>query len=191
MTSSKLLKNIAEVLPGHSFRSSLKGLLGDKIRVIQAKDINYSSKVDLSDAIIVGDTGFKAKFFTQKDDVILAARGTPRAGVIKFETENTIISTSVYIIRPTDKNINPEYLAIYLNSLKGQKLLGERMTGAAIKTILRRDLENIEVVVPSLEKQKEIIDIYRNNQAQQKLFKQKEFLINKISEGVINKILNS
>ena len=166
-------------------------MLDGDVKVIQAKDITYDGEVDLSDLISVSDIGFKSKFFAKKGDNILAARGNPRAGVIKNDTEKTIISTSVYILRLKEKNVNPEYLAVYINSWQGQKLLDERMTGAAIKTILRRDLENIEVPVPSLEKQQEIIDIYRNNQTQQKLLKQKAFLTNKISEGLINKLLTA
>ncbi len=82
-------------------------------------------------------------------------------------------------------------MAIYLNSIKGQRQLSEQMTGAAIKTILRKDLENLNFEVPALEKQQQIIDIYQNNQKQQQLLKQKIFLTNKISKGAINKLITN
>lgn len=69
----------------------------------------------------------------------------------------------------------PEYLVIYLNSNEGQKKIKERMTGSVIKTILRRDLENIKISIPNKEIQTVIINLFHNNQTQQKLLDRKKY----------------
>ena len=51
--------------------------------------------------------------------------------------------------------------------------------------------EKNEMMAQMQEKQQEIVDIYRNNQAQQKLLKQKAILTNKIAEGAVNKLLTN
>lgn len=184
------LGQIAKVLTGYPFRSSLRNVLGNEIRVIQAKDIKAGITIDTDNLVMIENQDFYERFFIRRSDVLLSARGALHATAVNFDLSNVIASLSLYIIRLTINQVKPEYLAIYLNSLKGQKLLSEKSTGAAITTILRRDLEEIEIVIPSPEDQRQIIEIYENNQRQQKLLKQKAFLTSRISQGLINQLLN-
>ncbi|MEA3450118.1 MAG: restriction endonuclease subunit S [Patescibacteria group bacterium] len=185
------INQIAEISTGFPFRSSINNVLGDEVKVIQAKDIKTGILVDLDNLISVEDQNFQQRFYVKKDDVLLSARGIFHASVVCGEVENVIASFSVYILRVASKKVKPEYLAIFFNSMYGQKVLSERSIGAAIRTILRRHLEDMIITVPSLEKQQQIIDIYKNNQKQQIFLKQKAFLTDKISQGAINKILNN
>jgi restriction endonuclease S subunit len=105
--------------------------------------------------------------------------------------KNIIASSSVYILRLKDKNIMPEYLTIYLNSSDGQKQLTESSTGATIKSIKKNDLENIEIIMPNLEKQKKIIEVYHTNNKLQEALIKKINLIKNINEVVINKLLKN
>lgn len=191
MSKTLLFKNIANISTGYPFRAALNKLSGNDIKVISAKNITENTVINFNNLTAVRDIGFKEKFYVCFNDIILTARGYFKAGVVDEVIENTIASASVYIIRLTDKNILPKYLAIYFNSAIGQKKLSERATGAAITTILKSDLENIDINIPNLEKQKQIIEVYENNQAMQKLLKQKAFLTNKISQGLINKSLTA
>jgi len=106
------------------------------------------------------------------------------------KSRNIIASSSVYILRLIDENLKPEYLAIYLNSNNGQKEISKSLTGGAIKTILKKDLENICVVVPETSKQQAIINLYNNNIAFQNKLNTKKILINNIIETAVSKILN-
>ena len=97
----------------------------------------------------------------------------------------------MYILRLKKETVRPEYLAIYLNSIEGQKQLIECATGAAIKAIRKNDLENISVAMPSAETQEKIIRLYHTSKKLQKALIKKTNLINNINEVVINKLLNN
>ena len=64
--------------------------------------------------------------------------------------------------------------------------MNEKATGVVISTILKKDLENIVITIPTIETQKKIIDLYQNNKKIEKLLEKKKTLINKISQDIIN-----
>lgn len=186
---NKNIKNIASVIAGYTFRTALKSHKNGLMSVVQAKDIlgafyiakDNLSKIDLQE--------YQTRAMIEKNDIIISSRGSFRASIIKNNMTNAIASSSVYILRVEDKNILPEYLAIFLNSVDGQKKIKKKMTGSVIKTILRKDLENVKIPIPSKDIQNKIIDLYRNNQNQQKLLDRKKILINQITESLTSNYL--
>lgn len=185
---TKFLKDIADIITGYTFRTALKSHAGGLMAVIQAKDI--SGRYVVKDNLAKIDLQkYQTKAVIEENDIVISSRGSFKAGIIKGNIANIIASSSVYVLRIKDKNILPEYLAIYLNSVNGQKKIREKMTGSIIKTILRRDLENLKIPIPIKDIQNKIIDLYRNNQAQQKLLTRKKMLINKILESSISNLL--
>lgn len=186
----KTIKNTASVIAGYTFRTALKLHKNGLMSVVQAKDIlgvfyiakDNLSKIDLQE--------YQTRAMIEKNDIIISSRGSFRASIIKNNMTNTIASSSVYILRIEDKNILPEYLAIFLNSIEGQKKIKEKMTGSVIKTILRKDLENVKIPMPSKDIQNKIINLYKNNQAQQKILTRKKILINEITESSIESLCN-
>ena len=187
--NNKNIKDIASVIAGYTFRTALKPYKNGLMTVVQSKDIvddlyvikNSLTKIDLQE--------YQTRAIIKENDIVISSRGSFRASIIKGDTANMIASSSVYVLRIEDKNILPEYLAIYLNTIDGQKKIKEKMTGSVIKTILRKDLENVRIPMPSKDIQNKIIDLYENNQTQQKLLNRKKLLINQIIERSIANFL--
>lgn len=189
MQDKKIIKYISRIQAGYTFRTALKTEESGNIFVIQAKDVINDLCINDSKLIKINHQLLKSNAIIKKNDVLFSVRGKFRASVYGGNLDNIIASSSVYILRVTDKNIIPEYLAIYLNSISGQKEVYKSLTGGAIKTILRKDLENISVAIPDLNKQKIIINLYKNNIALQEKLDLKKVIINNISEKAISKIL--
>lgn len=187
--NTKRLGEIANIRSGHHFRKSLSRVAGKGVKVIQARDITSKNNVDFSDLPSVDKSDFRKRFFIKKGDILLSSRGKFKAGVVDVDIKNTIASTSLYIISLKTKTILPTYLSVYLNSVKGQKLIRENVSGAYIKTILRKNLEDIKIVIPDVNTQKQIIQIYENVQNQERLLEQKKILTKNLSKGLINNIL--
>jgi restriction endonuclease S subunit len=188
--NKKNIKSIAKAFAGYTFRTTLKTEEGGRNLVIQAKDMSNNLIIDSSRLASINYQSFKTNALLKENDVIISVRGKFRAGVYKGLQDNIIASSSVYILRLIDKKIYPEYLAIYLNSVVGQKEISRSLTGGAIKTILRKDLENINVVIPDEKKQQIIINLYKNNIAFQDKLNSKKLLVNNIMETAVSKILN-
>lgn len=190
MKKQKKLKQVVDILLGYSFRMSLKDIPSGDIAVIQSRDITDNIIVEINNAVKVEKKDFSEKFYLHKNDILLSARGNFKIGIFKEDSAKAIASSSVYVLRLKDDAVYSEYLTIFLNSIEGQRRLNSISSGATIKTILRRELDEIEIVVPSLEKQKKIIEIFENTKKQEKLLNDKIFFTNKIAEGAITKLLN-
>jgi len=191
MEAKKDLKDIAEVIAGYSFRTALRGKEDASLFVLQAKNILDGSTVDENNLDGIDFENYRSRAIVKKGDVVISSRGSFRAGSVSLESKNIIAASSVYILRLKKETVRPEYLAIYLNSIEGQKQLIESATGAAIKAIRKNDLENISVVVPSIEKQEKIVRLYYTSKKLQKALTRKMNLISNINEVAINKLLNN
>ena len=187
--NNKNIKDIASVIAGYTFRTALKPHKNGLMTVVQSKDISDDLYVIKDNLTKIDLQEYQTRAIIKENDIVISSRGSFRASIIKGDTANMIASSSVYVLRIEDKNILPEYLAIYLNTIEGQKKIKEKMTGSVIKTILRKDLENVKIPMPSKDIQNKIIDLYKNNQTQQKLLNRKKILINQIIERSIANFL--
>jgi len=185
----KNLKDIADIIAGYTFRMALEPQIDGLMTVIQSKDVLDNLYINKNNLTKIDLQKYQSKALIEENDIIISSRGSFKAGVVEGNVVNSIASSSVYILRLKDKNVIPEYLAIYLNSVKGQKNIKNKMTGSVIKTILRKDLENLKILLPSKDVQNKIINLYKNNQAQQKLLTRKKILTNEIVESSISNFL--
>jgi restriction endonuclease S subunit len=189
MQKKTYLKDIAEVITGYTFRTALQGKENSSLFVLQAKNILDNSSVDEDGLDGIDFENYWSKAIVKKGDVVISSKGNFRAGAINQGLKNIIATSSVYILRPKSDNILSEYLAIFLNSQKGQKQINEKSTGAVINTILRKDLENIKVALPDIETQKKIIDLYHTGKKLRDALNKKMKLVSSINEVAINKLL--
>jgi len=134
--------------------------------------------------------GISEKHMLKDGDVLFAAKGTKNfAAVFENHNEPSVASTSFFVIRPTDKNVLPEYLAWFLNSHPIQNLLKGQATGTSIPSISKHVLEYLEITVPDIEKQKAILHITKLRNKEKFLKLEIETLREKqIQQQIINAI---
>ncbi|MCK9438469.1 restriction endonuclease subunit S [Patescibacteria group bacterium] len=186
----KKINQIASIFAGYTFRTALKDDKNGTMSVIQARDVfSDNLYVDYSSLLKIDFKTARSNSLVEKYDVLISARGIFKASVFTEDNKNVISSSSNYIIRLKDKNILPEYLAIYFNSIVGQKEISKNLSGGTIKTILRKDLGEIEIKIVDLEKQKKIINLYQTSKKMQILLSRKKEIVNNISEASICNIL--
>lgn len=102
------------------------------------------------------------KHILKDGDVLFAAKGTKNFAAV-YENRNmaAVASTSFFVIRITENQVLPEYLAWYLNNQSTQALLKGKATGTAMPSISKHVLENLEIPVPSIQTQKTILEIHQ------------------------------
>lgn len=186
---SKKLKTLANVLMGYTFRGAIQANSEGEVRVIQAKNVLENNRIDQENLVRIYQQDFRTNSYVKKGDVLLTSRGVFRASAIHFSEKDILASSSVYILRPKISKILPDYLAIYLNSELGQKEIYRNLSGVAISIILRRNLEDLPILVPSLEKQQRIIDIFLNWHKRDELMHKKIKLQKNIADGAISTLL--
>ncbi len=139
---------------------------------------------DFVSAEIIND-----KYLTQEGDVVVRLRSPGTAVYIDKEDEGLLISSLLAVIRVDDPRLDPRYLAYYINSHFSQKLLQREIKGTAIPMLKTKDLEKLQLTVPSLEEQKKAVRFLDLAEREQKLLltlaKEKE----QLSQAVLDTII--
>ncbi|HCC06178.1 TPA: hypothetical protein DEP94_02385 [Candidatus Nomurabacteria bacterium] len=181
------LQDIAEVYTGYTFREAVLPALNGNISVLQAKDIIQNESIlNTSGLTKVSLELSRSNSYVLYNDILLISRargpGSFRSTIFESKEKNVIASSSIFIIRITDKIILPKYISIYLNSSDGQNDLVQLLSGSYIKTVPRKNLEELQIPIPSLQKQKIFIELNENIKQQEKILERKK----EIKQNIIN-----
>jgi len=187
------LKDITDIKNGYAFRKAVSPDTQGDTLLLQAKDL--VKDIPVTDTSSLTRIAFDVPTYTdylQKDDVLINSRGMKtgafRATTFQSDDKNIIVSSSVYILRTNNKEVNPEYLSQYLNSKDGQESLSGIITGSYIGNLPKKLLQNIEIPVPSLKKQKSIVDLQENIRLQREISDRRNTLKQQIIDETFKNI---
>lgn len=175
------LKKIASVQMGHSFRSKLEPDANGNISVIQMKDLTEDNRLNTQELVQIAMQDLKDHHRVKYNDLAFRSRGqTNTAALIDQELSDAVIAAPLLRIRVESDSVMPAYLCWFINQPTSQAVLQSKATGTAVRMIGKPALEDLEIVVPSLDVQKKIIEIYQLSINEQKLMnalaKKKEVL---------------
>lgn len=119
-------------------------------------------EIDYSNLDHLEEEERKVTNYLLKDgDLLIPARGTAiRVAIFKEQTYPCIASSNVIVIRAIDESLSTTYLKLFFDSPLGRKMLITRQQGTAVMNISYKELNNIEIPLPSVEEQKQIADTY-------------------------------
>ena len=186
-----LLKEIADIRTGYSFRAKLEPDSEGNILVVQLKELSDKNTIDISTAVKINMQDVSDNYLLQKDDLVFRSRGMDYTdAIMNITVNNVILSAPFKRIRLRDTlKIIPEYLLWYINSKDAQTYFSANKTGTSVSMISTAVLADLAVVIPSLEIQKKIIEInilsVKEIELQEKLNRKKRLL----TETVLLKIL--
>ncbi len=100
------------------------------------------------------------KHLLRDGDILFAAKGTKNFAAV-YEEHNlpAVASTSFFVIRLFDSKVLPEYLTWFLNNQNTQFSLKAQAMGTSIPSISKVVLEELEIPMPTIEKQKAVVTI--------------------------------
>ncbi|WP_180159991.1 restriction endonuclease subunit S [Acinetobacter sp. YH12054] len=179
------LKEIASVQMGHSFRSKLEPDPNGNISVIQMKDLTEDNRMNDQELVQIDMQDLKEHHRVKLNDLAFRSRGqTNTAALIDQVPNDAVIAAPLLRIRVENNSIMPAYLCWFINQPSSQAVLQSKATGTAVRMIGKPAVEELEVIVPSLNVQQKIIEIYQLSINEQKLIKalakKKEVLIDAI-----------
>jgi hypothetical protein len=153
------LQKIASIQIGYSFRGRLDAASTGSVAVIQMKDL-VDDQVDLSGLLRVDMGQPKIHHLVRVGDLIFRSRGvTSTCAILLGDPGETIVAAPLFRIRVNDDLVLSKYLNWYINQPPAQAYLASHAKGTAQKMISKDVLEGLEIVVPSLERQKAIITL--------------------------------
>ena len=178
------LKDIALVQMGLSFRSRIEPDADGNVAVIQMRDL-IEDKLDYGNLMTININGINERHLVKYKDMIFRSRGkTTTVTIIDNEPSRTVVAAPLFLIRVTSKNILPEYLCWFINLSSSQAFLHSRATGTAMTMIGKSALDALEIPLPNLEIQEQIVTLADLLNKEQRLMKnlaeQKEKLVKTI-----------
>jgi len=126
----------------------------------------------------------------RKYDVIMNSTGRGTIGRVNciLHDDKTVVDNHVTIIRTDEKQCNPVYLAVYLNSKLGQMQTEKWLSGSSGQIeIYPRDIARFLVYLPSSEFQQRIADLVAQSwealQRARQLLEEAKYKVENIIEG--------
>lgn len=154
------LKDIASIQMGYSFRARLESMDGGTLAVIQMKDLTDQNRVDCSALARVDRENPKEHHLAKQGDLIFRSRGlTSTSAILLDDPGIAVVAAPLLRIRVPDQVILPEYLNWFIRQAPAQAFLTSHAKGTAQKMISKETLEELEVFVPPLERQRTIVEI--------------------------------
>ncbi|MBU1222052.1 restriction endonuclease subunit S [Myxococcota bacterium] len=155
-----LLKEVADIQMGYSFRSRLEPTSGGNLIIIQMKDLG-DEIVDFSEVIRISFNDINEKHFVKTGDLVFRTRGnTSDSAIISTDPGNAVIAAPLLRIRIKNTElILPEFLNWYMSQKQAQAFLESRANFTVQKMISKETLENLEVPLLPIQIQTRLIDI--------------------------------
>ena len=139
---------------------------------------------------IIKDTD---KYLLRPNDLIITGKGQRLfAWAYKEKYGEVVPSSLFYIVKLQDKSkVLGEYLAIVLNSEQMSHTLKAISGGTSIPSIKKKELEQLQLFIPSIEKQRQVIKLSnlldQDIELAMKLTEKKTTL----KKGLLNRIINN
>jgi len=171
------IKQLATVRMGYSFRSRLEASSAGEIAVIQMKDLLQDNTVGCKKLVKIEMETVKKHHLAQKGDLVFRSRGqiTTAAILLEYPGKAVVAAPLLRIRIAKSDKILPEYLNWYIGQKDAQIFLTSRAKGTVQKMISKQTVEDMEVYLPTLEKQQHIVDLA-------KLSAQERTILNTLSE---------
>ena len=145
------LGQIGDVSSGYSFRQGLASFPDGDKKLIRPSDLD---DLDLS-RISAYEIDAPTHSF-HGGEILISNKGKFRAAFI-YRPGDYVIPSSIFTIRITGSSVAPEFVAFYLNSRSGRAAVSSIARGSNIQALTKQALEELEIPMPSLERQKAVI----------------------------------
>jgi restriction endonuclease S subunit len=105
--------------------------------------------------------GIKERHLARKKDLLFRSRGQwTTSAIINEDPGVAVVSAPLLIIRVEDEEkVLPEYLNWWINQREAQAFLKSRSMGSLQKMVGKKTIEELNVVLPDLKRQRQIVEL--------------------------------
>lgn len=155
------LADVCGIQTGYTARGALNPVLSGGVPAIQLRDLRQGDfdsarlpKYELDGSI--------DRYWATPGDVLFRSRGEMNTAVAVSKTSDAAIAVlPLLILRPNRDEIEPEYLAWFINQPPAQRYFDNCARGTGIRMIPRPCLEDLEIELPDLGTQRHVVEIDR------------------------------
>ena len=176
-----ILKKIADIRSGYTFRGKSKEKRGSGIRMLQIKDVRESSVIQCENLLEIEWPGRSNMPTIEKGDIAIVARGTTNNAALMKSNATVVPSNQLLVLSIKSNLVVPEYLCWWFNRPSTQAVLTGQHAGTSIPSLSKKALSELSIPVPDIARQEKILNL-SHLQAQEKalyesLLKNREMML--------------
>ena len=159
----------------------------EEVGIVQLKHIGIGKFLDKSFKFITNKTCEELKCkILEGGDLLVSRMAEPicRSCILPKLKFQTVTSVDVTIIKPKEELVKKEFLNIIFNSDIIKEQIPKYTTGTTRARISRKNLEKLKIPLPSLDSQKNIIEILKKAQKLKEMRKEADELTTDFLEAV-------
>lgn len=180
------LASLSYITLGYTFRERLDAYPPGDIAVVQMKNLGPDDTLQSGDMPRVALPGFSEKQTLKKGDLILRARGLfYTASLLTENLGQAVIAAPLILIRVSSPKVLPEYLRWFINHPRTQASLANLATGSYVRTLNKQAVEELDITLPALERQRQIVAIAALGEKENALLDQIKKKRNKLLDAVL------
>lgn len=167
------LADIAEIRAGYPFRGAIKPMANGGVRVVQMRDLDLDGNaIRWADAVLTALPGKRAPDWLRSGDLLMPSVGGRSLPVLVGDvTERAVCSPHIFQIRLAATDMDPGYLAWVLRQSAVQRQIAGTATGGTVKLLRRAVLENIQLPIPNMHRQRQIAELMATAMAERRALK--------------------
>ena len=165
---------------------------GGSVKYLQAKHFDNTGGLYAEIDTYIEKDAKNESHLLKDGDLLFAGKGFRNfAWTYSADIGDSVASSIFFVIRPNKDKVYPEFLTTLFNTPKYQTYFQSLGAGSSITSIRKSELEAMTINLPSLEVQKEIVEIKKLHQRD--LLLSKEIIMKKENrfQSVINQLLNA
>lgn len=167
------LSDLVELRAGHPFRGSVPAVADGNAYALQMRDVSPDAGVAWDRLVRTELDTRKSPDWLQRGDVVFVARGMRNYALCLDEVPlPTVCSQYFFLLRMRSAPLLPEFLAWQINRAPAQRYLASNAEGSDQLSIRRGVLEDLPLVVPSMEQQQRIVALGRAARRERQLLEQ-------------------
>jgi hypothetical protein len=144
---------------GYPFRSRLEHDPEGSTAVVQMKDVDETNQVRFEETLRVDLDDVREQHLLRPGDLVFKSRGvTNSAAIVNTYVGPAVLAAPMLLIRP-NKAVIPAYLYWYINLPAIQTALAAQAEGTSVRMISKAKLEDLDIPIPSIQKQKVITEV--------------------------------
>lgn len=161
------LQEVATIVTGLTLRQRTADQFGGSIRLLQLGDVDPSGAISLDNLPAAAPDLVSDRLVARAGDLVFRPRGAGIAvGVMPEHTGKVLVVSPLILIQPNRDIVDPGFLAWSIRGPRAQRHFAAHARGTTIVGIGKRDLEELEIDLPSLDVQRKIAAIVALQQAE-------------------------
>lgn len=169
------LQDIADVQLGLTLRGrdASRPCPGGKLQLIRIGDLTPEGRIDTPAPHLIGVSPESVRpYLLEHGDILVANRGQRATAALFLQDNPAIVGTQFAVIRPKRDRILNSYLHWYLNRPETQTALLAKARGTYVRSVPVTELRKLEIQVPSLRVQQQLVELEELHQTEMNLVNQ-------------------